>query len=79
MTGQRRDQSPTRTSVSVVESDTGNVGVSGPLLKWNPLAFAALSDVWAYIRDNELPYNSLHDRGMVSIGCAPVHAGDPSR
>jgi phosphoadenosine phosphosulfate reductase len=70
MTGQRRDQSPTRTSVAVVESDT-IVGVSGPLLKWNPLAFATLSDVWSYIRDNELPYNPLHDRGMVSIGCAP--------
>jgi phosphoadenosine phosphosulfate reductase len=71
MTGQRRDQSPTRTSVAVVESDTGNAGASGPLLKWNPLAFATLSDVWSYIRDNELPFNPLHDRGMVSIGCAP--------
>ena len=71
MTGQRRDQSPTRTNVAVVEADTGNVGPAGPLLKFNPLAFATLSDVWSYIRDNELPYNPLHDRGMVSIGCAP--------
>ena len=71
MTGQRRDQSPTRTSVAVVETDTGNSGPRGPLLKWNPLAFSTLSDVWAYIRENELPYNPLHDRGMVSIGCAP--------
>jgi phosphoadenosine phosphosulfate reductase len=71
MTGQRRDQSPTRTNVSVVESDAGMAGPSGSLLKWNPLAFATLSEVWAYIRDNDVPYNPLHDRGFVSIGCAP--------
>jgi thioredoxin-dependent adenylylsulfate APS reductase len=71
MTGQRRDQSPTRTNVSVVESDAGMAGPSGSLLKWNPLAFATLSEVWTYIRDNDVPYNALHDRGFVSIGCAP--------
>jgi phosphoadenosine phosphosulfate reductase len=71
MTGQRRDQSPTRTNVAVVESDTGNSGSAGPLLKWNPLASSSLAEVWNYIRENEVPYNALHDRGYVSIGCAP--------
>ena len=28
-------------------------------------------DVWAYIRMLELPYNSLHERGFISIGCEP--------
>ena len=27
--------------------------------------------VWAYIRENRVPYNKLHDRGYASIGCAP--------
>ncbi len=71
MTGQRRDQSPTRTNVSLVESDSGMAGPSGTLLKWNPLAFSTLGEVWDYIRDNGVPYNPLHDRGFVSIGCAP--------
>lgn len=71
MTGQRRDQSPTRTNVAVVESDTGNSGAAGPLLKWNPLAATTLEQVWSYIRENQVPYNALHDRGYVSIGCAP--------
>lgn len=71
MTGQRRDQSPTRTNVSLVESDAGMAGPSGTLLKWNPLAFSTLGEVWDYIRENGVPYNPLHDRGFVSIGCAP--------
>ena len=27
--------------------------------------------MWAYIRERDLPYNALHDRGYPSIGCAP--------
>src|SRR6187431_711272 len=59
MTGQRRDQSPTRTSLRVVERDATRSGKSGPLIKWNPLAEWSLGDVWAYIRDEGLPYNPL--------------------
>jgi len=25
----------------------------------------------AYIEENKIPYNPLHDKGFVSIGCAP--------
>lgn len=71
MTGQRRDQSPTRTMLRVVERDAARSGKAGPLIKWNPLAEWSLADVWAYIRDEGLPYNSLHDQGFVSIGCEP--------
>jgi phosphoadenosine phosphosulfate reductase len=36
-----------------------------------PLADWAEDDVWAYIREHDLPYNALHDRGYPSIGCGP--------
>lgn len=71
MTGQRRDQSPTRADVRVVDFDGARSSASGPLVKWNPLAAWSLQDVWNYIRENDLPYNELHDRGFVSIGCEP--------
>jgi len=71
MSGQRRDQSPTRHDARVVELDTRHTGPNGPLVKWNPLARATRAEVGKHIRDNELPYNELHDRGFVSIGCEP--------
>jgi len=71
MSGQRRDQSPTRTQVPVFEIDPAFQGRNGPLLKVNPLANWSLSEVWNYIRLLEVPYNPLHDRGYVSIGCEP--------
>jgi phosphoadenosine phosphosulfate reductase len=71
MTGQRRDQSPTRTDVKLVQRDLSRKGPTGPLVKWNPLAAWSLASVWSYIRENELPYNALHDQGFVSIGCEP--------
>ena len=33
--------------------------------------FWSSKQVWAYIRDNDVPYNALHDRGFISIGCEP--------
>jgi phosphoadenosine phosphosulfate reductase len=66
MTGLRRDQSVTRTAVHKVEWDEGN-----QLVKVNPLVDWTHDDVWKYIRENNLPYNALHDRGYPSIGCLP--------
>jgi phosphoadenosine phosphosulfate reductase len=71
VTGQRKDQSPTRAEVAVLQVDSAFSGKSGELLKLNPLANQTLADVWRYIRGNSVPYNSLHDRGFVSIGCEP--------
>lgn len=65
-TGLRREQSVTRTGVEKIEWDEGN-----GLIKVNPLADWTLEDVWKYIRDRNVPYNALHDRGYPSIGCAP--------
>ena len=28
-------------------------------------------DVWDYVREHDLPYNPLYDKGYTSIGCAP--------
>lgn len=70
ITGQRRDQSPTRADVPLVQLDT-NQGVDGRILKVNPLAEQSLADVWTYLRDEQVPYNPLHDQGFVSIGCEP--------
>jgi phosphoadenosine phosphosulfate reductase len=71
-TGQRRDQSPgTRSQVAVVELDTAFSSPEHPLYKFNPLAQMSSEEVWAYIRMLELPYNSLHEQGFISIGCEP--------
>ncbi len=67
VTGMRREQSITRTAVELVELDTDH----GGLFKLNPLAAWSAREVWAYIRENGVPYNVLHDRGYPSIGCAP--------
>ena len=71
ITGQRRDQSPTRTDVPQQQVDSGFSGEGKELMKYNPLAAWESADVWDYIRLNELPYNPLHDRGFISIGCEP--------
>ena len=73
ITGQRRDQSPgTRSSLEVVEIDGAFTGLDGaPLVKFNPLALVSSQEVWQTIRGFEVPYNPLHERGMISIGCEP--------
>ena len=72
VTGQRKDQSPgTRADVPVVQLDRTFGTPEKPLVKFNPLSFWTSKQVWAYIRDHEVPYNSLHDHGFISIGCEP--------
>ena len=71
VSGQRRDQSPTRADVAVIELDERFSTEQHPVIKLNPLANWSSSQVWEYIRLLEIPYNPLHDRGYISIGCAP--------
>lgn len=71
ITGQRRDQSPARHHVPIVQADTAFSTEAHGILKWNPLANWSSGKVWEYIRANDVPYNELHDRGFLSIGCEP--------
>lgn len=66
ITGLRRDQAPTRKDLAVSEYDAEN-----GLQKFSPLLEWSLSDVWDYLKQFDVPYNLLHDRGYTSIGCAP--------
>lgn len=72
ITGQRRDQSPgTRASVPVVEEDGAFSSPDHRLIKFNPLANWSSAQVWDYIREKDVPFNELHNKGFVSIGCEP--------
>ena len=64
--GLRAGQSVTRAGAQKIEWDE----VFG-LYKINPLADWTETRVWEYIKNNNVPYNELHDRGYPSIGCSP--------
>jgi phosphoadenosine phosphosulfate reductase len=66
ITGLRRDQAVTRGTleVSAYDADQG-------LQKFNPLLDWTNKEVWAYIRQHNVPYNKLHDQFYPSLGCAP--------
>jgi phosphoadenosine phosphosulfate reductase len=66
ITGMRRDQSVSRTELKPEAYDADN-----GLWKFNPLADWSQPEVWEYLRQFNVPYNALHDRGYPSIGCAP--------
>ncbi|MBM9592169.1 phosphoadenylyl-sulfate reductase [Leptospira sp. 201903075] len=66
VTGLRKDQSGFRTEMSIFESDPQR-----NLIKYQPLLLWSFEDTWKYIREHNVPYNLLHDRGFPSIGCAP--------
>jgi phosphoadenosine phosphosulfate reductase len=72
ITGIRRDQSPTRAAAPKLGWDEQH-----ELWKANPLADWSDDDCWTYIRERELPYNSLHDRGYDSIG--DTHSTRPGK
>ncbi|NNM68065.1 MAG: phosphoadenylyl-sulfate reductase [Spirochaetales bacterium] len=66
ITGLRRSQAPSRTTVDLLEWDEGR-----SLVKINPLVHWSADEIWTQIRLLKLPYNTLHDKGYSSIGCAP--------
>jgi len=66
ITGLRREQSVTRTDLKIVEWDAAN-----GLIKVNPLLEWSETQVWDFIKSNNIPYNKLHDQGFPSIGCQP--------
>lgn len=66
VTGIRSEQSVNRHDMSNLEWDEAN-----QLLKFHPIFYWSLDDVKAYIKKNNIVYNTLHDKGFPSIGCAP--------
>ena len=71
ITGQRQDQSVTRSNVPLEQQDHVFSTDTSTLTKFNPLINWTSREVWSYIRNYNVPYNPLHDRGFVSIGCEP--------
>jgi phosphoadenosine phosphosulfate reductase len=79
-TGLRREQSPTRANLGLVEPHTLPGGTQ--ITKVSPLAFWTWKDVWRYLHERHIPALSLYDQGYSSIGCrpctgVPLHPGDP--
>ena len=66
ISGQRRSQSTTRSSVALVEVDEAR-----GKLKFNPLASWSHSDIAAYKAEHALPEHPLVAKGFPSIGCRP--------
>ncbi len=65
VTGLRREQADSRSGMDLVEWDERH-----KLMKINPLADWSETDVRRYVKEYDVPYNLLHDRGYPSIGCA---------
>ena len=66
ITGIRSEHSQNRTEMQKIEWDAANnITKIHPLLHWSN------DEVWTYIKANNVPYNSLHDKGFISIGCQP--------
>ncbi|MBN7814833.1 phosphoadenylyl-sulfate reductase [Algoriphagus pacificus] len=66
VTGLRAEQSANRSGMKRIEWDEGN-----QILKFNPLLDWTFEEMIAYISEKNIPYNPLHDKGFISIGCAP--------
>ena len=78
ITGIRADQSACRARFSAIAFDEQR-----SLVKVNPLFDWTRDETLDFVRSYEVPYNRLHDRGFLSIGCAPctraVEPGEPER
>jgi phosphoadenosine phosphosulfate reductase len=78
ITGLRRTQSVTRTTLQAFDRDELH-GID----KCNPLVDWSSQEVSAYCEQFKVPVNELHQRGFPSIGCAPctraVTAGEDER
>jgi phosphoadenosine phosphosulfate reductase len=66
ITGLRKEQSEIRANDKLIEWDKVN-----GLIKVNPLIKWTEKDVWNYIKEKNIPFNSLHNKGFKSIGCVP--------
>lgn len=66
VTGIRASQSQNRETMKSFEWDESN-----GIIKYHPLLRMEYDEVRQQINKKNIPYNPLHDKGFVSIGCAP--------
>lgn len=66
ITGLRSEHSPERENLPQLEYDESN-----NIIKYHPLLHWNTEELKSFIYSNGIPYNTLHDKGFVSIGCAP--------
>ncbi len=78
VTGLRAEQSESRHDLPLIEWLPEK-----NLFKYNPLLNWTYEKMMNYIEKNSVPYNKLHDKGFVSIGCAPctraIEPGEDAR
>jgi phosphoadenosine phosphosulfate reductase len=78
ITGLRAEQSENRKDMPMIEWSEER-----QLYKFNPLLHWSYDEVMEYIKEFFVPYNSLHDKGFISIGCAPctraIEPGEDAR
>lgn len=78
ITGLRAEQSNNRQQMPMVEWAEDK-----QLYKFNPLINWSYDEMISYINEHNVPYNRLHDKGFVSIGCAPctraIESGEDAR
>jgi phosphoadenosine phosphosulfate reductase len=66
ITGIRAEQSGNRENMPIAEWDEAN-----KIIKVHPLLHWTFDEVKSFISKHNIPYNPLHDKGFVSIGCQP--------
>ena len=78
VTGLRAEQSGNRNNMPVIEWNEEK-----QLYKYNPLLKWSFEEMISYLGKYSVPYNVLHDRGFISIGCAPctraIEPGEEAR
>lgn len=78
ITGLRAEQSDNRQQMPMIEWAEDK-----QLYKFNPLIRWSYDEMISYINEHNVPYNRLHDKGFISIGCAPctraIEPGEDAR
>jgi phosphoadenosine phosphosulfate reductase len=78
ITGLRAEQSDNRKEMPMIEWSEER-----QLYKFNPLIRWSYDDMLDYLNKFNVPYSRLHDKGFISIGCAPctraIEPGEDAR
>ena len=66
VTGLRAEHSAARQDLQMLEWDEGH-----QLIKFHPILHWSTEEVRQFVTKHNIPYNTLQDKGFVSLGCAP--------